>query len=165
MYGNQVKAWFEINSRRLDKEAREDIKKQFKEKLGLTAKADPYNGKKADDIFLLFCPYDSVDEKSEDGCKKDFVEQQVAINISKILREKVLKKLFDNVDFLNEIGEKYDGKIAYTVFAAVQQDLDSEWCNEHAIDFSLDYDIISFLANIKAFNTLLLEPYHSEDEF
>ena len=75
MFGNQVKAWFEINSRRIDKETREDIKKLFKEKLGLTAKADPYNGKKADDIFLLFCPYDSVDEKSEYGCKKDFVEQ------------------------------------------------------------------------------------------
>ena len=42
MFGNQVKAWFEINSRRIDKETREDIKKQFKEKLGLTAKPDPY---------------------------------------------------------------------------------------------------------------------------
>ena len=162
MFGNQVKAWFEINSRRIDKETREDINKQFKEKLGLTAKADPYSGKKADDIFLLFCPYDSVDEKSEYGCKKDFLDQQANINISKILREKVLKKLFDNVDFLNEIMEKYDRKFAYTVFVAVQQDLDSALDNEQYIDLSLDNDIIAFLTNIEAFNTVLVEPYHSE---
>ena len=163
MFGNQVKAWFEINSRRIDKETREDIKKQFKEKLGLTAKADPYNGQKADDIVLLFCPYDSVDEKSEYGCKKDFVEQQANINISKILREKVLKKLFNNIDFLNEIREQYDRKFTYGIFAAVQQDLDSKLDNEQAIDFSFDNDIISFLVYTKAYNTLLVEPYHSED--
>ena len=46
---------------------------------------------------------------------------------------------------------------------AVQQDLDSELDNKQAIDFSLDNDIISFLVSIKAYHTLLVEPYHSED--
>ena len=163
MFGNQVKAWFEVNSRRIDKEAREDIKKQFKEKLGLTNKADPYTGKKADDVYLMYCVYDSVDEDSDFGCKKDFQNQQSNINISKIIREKVLSKLFAQTEILAQLQEKYNYKFSYNLFAAVQQDLDSECDNEQAIDMSLDNDIIEFLYKIKGFNTLLIEQYHSED--
>ena len=167
MFGNQVKAWFEINSRRIDKEAREDIKKQFKEKLGLTTKADPYTGEKDDNVFLMFCPYDSVDEDSDFGCKKDFQKCQGNINISQILREKVLKKLLGQEDFLRELSEehnrKYGKKLSYNLFAAIQQDLDSECDNERAIDLSLDNDIVKFLFTIDSFNTILIEPYHSED--
>lgn len=162
MFGNQVKMWFEINSRRIDKDAIQDIKKQFKDVLGLTNKADPYSGKKLDEVYLMYCVYDSVDEDSDFGCRKDFQNCQANINISQLLREKVLKKLMQNADFLFDIQEKYGYKFSYNTFVSVQQDLDSEFDNEKPIDFSLDNDIIEFLHKIKGFNTLLVEQYHSE---
>ena len=91
MFGNQVKMWFEINSRRIDKDAIQDIKKQFKDVLGLTNKADPYSGKKLDEVYLMYCVYDSVEEDSDFGCRKDFQNCQANINVSQLLREKVLK--------------------------------------------------------------------------
>lgn len=163
MFGNQVKMWFEINSRRIDKDAIQDIKKQFKDVLGLTNKADPYSGKKLDEVYLMYCVYDSVDEDSDFGCRKDFQNCQANINVSQLLREKVLKKLIPYADFLFTIQEKYGYKFSYNTFVAVQQDLDSECDNEKPIDFSLDNDIIEFLHKIKGFNTLLVEQYHSED--
>ena len=163
MYGNQCKAWFEVNARRVNADEVEKIKEAIKSETGLVNMKDPYSNKKNDNEWLLYGVYDSVDEKSELGCKKEFYQKyQQGVIANQILKDKTLKKLFDKADFLFKLQEKYDYKISYTIFFSLQLDIDSPFAsNAHSL--SLDREIMEFACKIKAFNNIIVEPYYSEN--